>query len=154
MTPNIAWSVEQVAQAGMRIIGVIDTKESSAIAVAIAGPQHVHNDDGDTVMLVVIGQEGDGRVPVLDLRVEDGRVPSQHGLEAARAIDAWTNADGRTQGLPAPRRMRAGASRHWPHCDRTGIAGPRFSSGVNDAAAAMRTNRLTRSHRRPAQAAG
>ena len=44
-------------------------------------------DEGEAVVLVIVGQESEPGVPVLDARLEDAGIPVDHLLEAVRVVN-------------------------------------------------------------------
>ena len=57
------------------------------VARRAAGFQDIEVGEGEPVMLVVVGQERQGRILVYDFRFEDVAVPRDHLIEAPRHID-------------------------------------------------------------------
>ena len=70
---------------GEGVEGECDVLETGG--VAHFGREVGDVDEGDTVVLVVVGDEGDGRVAVHDAAAEEDGVEGDHGIELGGAED-------------------------------------------------------------------
>jgi len=66
---------------------VVDPDHAMPVHFGAPGLKDVQIGECETVVLVVVGQEGQCGVSMLDFCVEDRPIPAQHSLEAARAVD-------------------------------------------------------------------
>jgi len=78
-------SLKQVADPGIGIGDMVDA--DIAASSAAARVHHVEIGEGETVMLVVIGHEGQRGIAVHDPRLEDILIPGDHLVIAPRLID-------------------------------------------------------------------
>ncbi len=65
---------------------MVDADRAPSFALVGLRLDRVQIDQGDAVMFVVVGQEGENGILVLDLAIEDRAVPFDHLLELARAV--------------------------------------------------------------------
>ena len=75
---------------------MINADESCLILLSALWVQYTQVCKGESVMLVVVGEEGQRSILMLHLCAEDLHIPTQHLLETARSVDdvrefLWAN---------------------------------------------------------------
>ena len=69
---------EQILEGAQRVGHVIHPDQAGPVGLVAVRPEDAQVHEGEAVMLIVVGQKRQHRVPQLDLRVEHGLVPGQH----------------------------------------------------------------------------